>query len=84
MTPGGESVPDLAMKPDGSVGREVPAFQGALRAALTAQPHTTQSKAVAAAMAMAGCMGGAAARRAAAGQGKCPLHFASCLAENEA
>lgn len=72
------------MKPDGSVGREVPAFQGALRAALTAQPHTTQSKAVAAAMAMAGCMGGAAARRAAAGQGKCPLHFASCLAENEA
>lgn len=72
------------MKADGSVDREVPAFQGALRAALTAPPPAAQSKALSAAMALAGCMGGAAARRARAGQGKCPLHFANCLSEHEA
>lgn len=84
VTPGGEAVTDLAMKADGSVDREVPAFQGALRAALTAPPPAAQSKALSAAMALAGCMGGAAARRARAGQGKCPLHFANCLSEHEA
>ncbi|KAL4457707.1 hypothetical protein ABPG75_012572 [Micractinium tetrahymenae] len=84
ITPGGESVPDLAMKADGSVGREVPAFQGAVRAALTARAPPVQSKALAAAMAMAGCMGGVAARRAREGQGKCPLHFARCDTEHEA